>query len=151
MKKFTFAFAIILTLMLTFQPLMADEISNFVDQVFEKLDINKDGIIDKKDIQKYSKSDFELMDTDKDGKISKNEFFEFVCNKSCNQGNCECKNYKNKEDLDYMADYWQRTDRNKDGYISFEEKFEADMDNFVSLDYNGDGKVTRDEVESQMY
>ena len=42
-------------------------------------------------------------------------------------------------------------DTNKDGSISKEEKLGVDLDSFYSLDDNSDGKITRDEVEKQLY
>lgn len=149
MKKIvTIVFLIFISLT---QLATADQEKDFVDEIFRELDINKDGIIDKNDIQKFSKKEFDLMDTNKDGIISKKEFFTFVCDKNCNTGNCECKNYKNKADLDYMVEYWERIDRNSDGNIIFQEKLEADLDNFYSLDFDGNGKITRTEVEAQLY
>lgn len=127
------------------------EPNDFVNQVFAELDANKDGIINKKDIEKFSQREFVLIDINKDNAISKDEFFEFVCDKSCKTGNCECKDYKNKEDLPYLKEYWYRMDTNKDGSISKEEKLGVDLDSFYSLDDNSDGKITRDEVEKQLY
>lgn len=147
-KLFIFAF-----LFFNFCQFVLAEIEpdDFVNQVFAELDVNKDGIINKKDIEKFSQREFVLIDTNKDNIISKEEFFEFVCNKSCKQGNCECKNYKNKEDLFYLKEYWYRIDSNKDDTISREEKLGVDLDSFYSLDYNNDGKITREEVEKQLY
>ena len=127
------------------------EPDDFVNKIFAELDINKDGIINKKDIEKFFQREFILIDTNKDNTISKDEFFEFVCDKSCKSGNCECKDYENKEDLPYLKEYWSRMDSNKDGIISKDEKLKVDLDSFYSLDYNGDGKITRDEVEKQLY
>lgn len=123
----------------------------FVEKVFDELDMNRDNIIDKKDIEKFSSKEFKLMDKNNNNLISKNEFFEFVCTKSCNEGNCECKNYKNKEDLDYLKEYWDRIDANNDGNITAQEKLNADMDSFYSLDSNNDGKLDSTDIEKQLY
>lgn len=149
MKKILFTLFFVFSLF--FQHSIADENDDFVKQVFFELDINRDGIIDKNDIQKYSKKEFTLMDNDKDGIISKEEFFEFVCEKSCKQGNCECKSHANKENLDYLKEYWDRIDKNGDGQINFQEKLDGDLDNFYSLDANADGKITKEEIEAQLY
>lgn len=149
MKKF---FLCLLSFLCLAQPSIADEDPEaFVKKVFEELDMNKDGIINKKDIEKFSKKEFILMDTNSNLLISKNEFFEFVCTKSCNEGNCECKNYKNKEDLEYLKEYWNRIDANGDGNITPEEKLSADMDSFYSLDSNGDNKLDNSDIEKQLY
>lgn len=147
-KLFIFTFLFFSFCQFTFAEIEPDD---FVNKIFAELDINKDGIINKKDIEKFSQREFILIDTNKDNVISKEEFFEFVCDKSCKSGNCECKDYKNKEDLAYLKEYWYRMDSNKDGSISKEEKLGVDLDSFYSLDYDGDGKITRDEVEKQLY
>ena len=123
----------------------------FVKKVFDELDMNRDGIIDKKDINKFSKNEFVLMDKNKNQLISKNEFFEFVCTKSCNEGNCECKDYKKKWDLEYLREYWERIDADNNGNITPEEKLNADMDSFYSLDSNGDNKLDQTDIEKQLY
>lgn len=149
MKKIFFAlFLIYLTLI---QYSIANENEAFVKQIFAELDINHDGIIDKNDVQKFSKKEFKLMDKNNNGIISKTEFFEFVCKKSCEHGNCECESHANKENLDYLSDYWNEIDKNKDNQITFQEKLETDLDNFYTLDTDANGKVTKDEVETQLY
>ena len=150
MKKILISLFIILV---SVQPLIANEEdpAGFVRKVFNELDMNKDNIIDKKDIEKFSSKEFKLMDANKNNLISKNEFFEFVCTKSCNEGNCECKSYKNKEDLDYLKEYWDRIDANADGNITSQEKLNADMDSFYSLDSNNDGRLDDADIEKQLY
>jgi Ca2+-binding EF-hand superfamily protein len=131
---------------------IADEDTGvFVEKVFKELDINRDNVIDKQDIEKFSEKEFKLIDTNKDSIITKNEFFDFVCTKSCNDGNCECRSYNNKEDLDYLKEYWDRIDTNNDGNISYQEKLNADLDSFYSLDSNNDGKLDKADIEKQLY
>ncbi len=149
MKKILFTLFFVFSASLQYS--IADENDDFVKQVFTELDVNRDGIIDKNDIQKFSKKEFKLMDKNKDGVISKEEFFEFVCEKSCKQGNCECKSHANKENLDYLKEYWERTDKNGDGQITFQEKLDGDLDNFYSLDSNSNEKITKEEIEAQLY
>lgn len=129
----------------------ADDARHFADQIFKELDVNKDGTIDKQDIEKFSRSEFNAMDKNKDKVVSKNEFFTFVCDKSCREGNCECKEYRDKENLDYLREYWKQIDKNSDGVITYEEKLEKDLESFYNLDINGDGKITREEIETQFY
>ncbi len=149
MKKILFTLFFIFSIFIQYS--FADENDDFVKQVFTELDMNRDGVIDKKDMQKFSKKEFNLMDKNKDGVVSKEEFFDFVCKKSCKQGNCECESHANKENLDYLKEYWDRIDKNGDGQITFQEKLNSDLDDFYSLDSNGDEKITKDEVEAQLY
>lgn len=129
----------------------ADDVKSFADQIFKELDVNGDGTIDKKDIEKFSKREFHAMDKNGDRVVSKDEFFTFVCDKSCKEGNCECKEYKDKENLDYLREYWKQIDKNSDGVITYEEKLEKDLESFYNLDIDGNGKITREEIETQFY
>lgn len=129
----------------------AESNADFSTRIFNELDMNKDKVIDKNDLQKFSKKEFDASDIDKNGLVSKNEFFEFVCKKSCDSGECECKNYKNKEELSYMKDFWDKTDSNKDGNITFAEKLEDDLNTFYSLDSNGDGKIVKEDLDAQFF
>ncbi len=128
--------------------IVSDENDDFVNQFFKELDINKDGIIDKKDIQKYSKREFELMDTDKNGTVSQIEFFIFVCKKSCTESICNCDP---NSDFSYLQEYYDKVDSNMDGEITYQEKLDSDAEDFYNFDANHNGKITRDEVEAKLY
>ena len=149
MKKILFTLFFVFSTLIQYS--FADENDDFAKRVFTELDMNHDGIIDKNDMQKFSKKEFNLMDKNKDGTVSKEEFFNFVCEKSCKQGNCECQNYTNKESLDYLEEYWDRIDKNDDGQITFQEKLSNDLDDFYNLDADGNGKITKEEIEAQLY
>ncbi len=146
MKKIFFTLLIIFFIPTSFT--IAEENEGFVEQFFKELDMNKDGVITKQDIQKYSKKEFELMDTDKNGKVSQNEFFIFVCKKSCTQDNCDCDI---NSDFSYITEYYYRVDSNNDGEITYQEKLDSDTEDFYNFDLNHDGKITKDEVEAQLY
>ena len=128
-----------------------DSIISKIDKTFEKLDVNKDKVIDETDISEASKNDFELSDKNNDGILSKDEFFERICNESCDNGECECKNYSNKEDLSYMKEYWNIIDSDKNGNISLQEKLQDDLNNFYLLDTDKDGKVYKEDLAAQFY
>ena len=51
----------------------------------------------------------------------------------------------------YIKEFWDVMDKNRDGKITFEEKLDSDMENFFIMDLNGDGIISRDEVEAQLY
>jgi len=148
MKKILLAISFIFQVGL--QHAIAANNQSFSENVFLELDVNHDGIIDKYDIEKYSDNEFELMDTNKDGTVSKDEFFKFVCEKSCKHGNCECKDSTKMDDLEYLNNYFEKVDSNKDGKIDRLEKLNDNLNGFSSLDLDFDGKITREEIETQL-
>ena len=128
-----------------------NEAEDFATMMFNELDLNRDGKVDIKELRKFSLQEFKTIDKNNDGKISKTEFFEFICDKSCRFSNCECKNYKDKSKLDYMQEYWSKIDTNQDGYISFEEKYKVDLEDFQRMDVYNRGTLTKKDFESQLY
>ena len=129
----------------------AGEESEFAKKMMKELDIENKGYAIKKDMEVFSQKEFRAMDINSDGLVSADEFFEYVCEKSCQEGNCECKSYKNKKDIDYMKEYWNRVDKDASGTVTYQEKLESDMETFYGLDYDGDGKITKEEMEAQFY
>lgn len=125
--------------------------NNYLEKYFLELDINKNGRIDKKDIEKFSKNEFNAMDVNKDNILTKEEFFEYICKKNCNKKYCNCGNIAKIDDTEYIKEFWDIMDKNKDNKITFEEKLETDMENFFIMDINGDGIISREEVEAQLY
>ena len=125
--------------------------NNYLEQYFLELDINQNGRIDKKDIEKFSKKEFISMDINKDDILSRDEFFEYICKKNCTKKYCDCKNTLKIDDTEYIKEFWDTMDKNKDGKITFEEKLEADIENFFIMDINGDNIISREEVEAQLY
>lgn len=132
---------------------LQDDYSEFVDKFFSELDVNKDGTIDKKDIQKYSKREFKLIDINKDNIISRAEFYDFVCKKSCiDNVNCDCNNINDSnQNYSYLKEFFDRIDGNNNNEITPEEKIISDINDFYSFDLNNDGKITIDEIETKLY
>lgn len=125
--------------------------NEFINQFFAELDINNDSIIDKKDIKKFSKKEFNMMDKDEDKTVSKNEFFEFICNKNCQKEKCDCLNIDKINDAEYIIELWSKVDKNMNDIINYQEKLEYDLENFYIMDINNDDKITREEVEAELY
>ena len=132
-------------------PAFAEEEKEFARRIMDELDVDKKGYANKKDIEVFSRKEFIAMDKNKNNLVSKEEFFEYVCDKSCKEGNCECKSYKNKQDLSYINEYWNRVDADGNGSINRQEKLANDMETFYNLDYDGNGKITKEEIEAQLY
>lgn len=129
----------------------AEDNHEFVIQFFNEVDINRDGVVDKSDIKKFSKKEFDIMDVNKDNIVSKDEFIQFICNKNCQQAKCNCTNINNIDDKDEILEFWYKLDKNEDDTITYQEKLEYDLENFDIMDINKDGKITIDEVEAQLY
>lgn len=129
----------------------AEDNHEFVIQFFNEVDINRDGVVDKSDIKKFSKKEFDIMDVNKDNIVSKDEFIQFICNKNCQQEKCNCTNINNIDDKDEILEFWYKLDKNEDDTITYQEKLEYDLENFYIMDINKDGKITIDEVEAQLY
>ena len=129
----------------------AEDNHEFVIQFFNEVDINRDGVVDKSDIKKFSKKEFDIMDVNKDNIVSKDEFIQFICNKNCQQEKCNCTNINNIDDKDEILEFWYKLDKNEDDTITYQEKLEYDLENFYIMDINKDEKITIDEVEAQLY
>ena len=146
MKKIIFVSFFLFGLITNFA--LAEENDGFVAQFFKELDINKDGIIDKRELQRHSKKEFNLMDTDKNNIISKREFFVFICKKSCTEADCKCEE---ATDFSEINEYFDIIDVNHDGEITYQEKLSSDTEEFHNFDANHDGKIKKEEVEAKLY
>lgn len=151
-------FTIIFVLFLTKSPMAleiidkdATETENLATRMFNELDLNKDGKITLEEMKAFSQREFKIMDKKNKEKILREEFFEFSCDKSCRYGNCECKEYKDKSKLDYMQQYWNRLDRDSKGYITVEDKYRSDLEDFATMDTQRKGYLTKKDFESQFY
>ena len=137
-------FILILTIFIA-NILYADYFNSFI----KRIDFNGDGKVSKQEMEQYSLLEFKKADTNKDNKLNKNEFYSYVCQNSCDFGNCMCKNVKdnNFENLQYFKDYWDRINKDKNKYISINEKLDNDMNDFLNLDMNLDNFLTEKELK----
>ena len=125
--------------------------SIYLEQYFLELDINKNGQIDKKDIERFSKNEFNEMDKNNDNILTKKEFFTYICKNNCIKDYCNCTNIKNIDDTEYIKEFWDKMDKDGNGKITFQEKLNFDIENFLIMDINGDGVISRSEAEAQLY
>lgn len=123
----------------------------YLEQYFLELDINKNGQIDKKDIEKFSKNEFDKMDINNDNILTKEEFFLYICKNNCIKDYCNCTNITNIDDTEYIKEFWDKMDKDGNGKITFQEKLDSDIENFFIMDINGDGVISRSEAEAQLY
>lgn len=111
------------------------------DKLFDRLDKNKDGFIDKDEAPPRLKERFDQVDTNKDGKISKEEFKQAmtVLQKLGGAGR-----QRNPDAL------FDRLDKNKDGFIDKSEAPERMQKRFDQIDTDKDGKISREEFKRAM-
>jgi hypothetical protein len=95
---------------------------------FSKADKNNDGYITKDEFESHIKSKFDEYDKNKDGKIDANEF-------GANKNPEALKEFK------FM-------DRNSDGFVNSDEFYRAALQKRDQLDFNRDGKISREEYNS---
>ena len=113
---------------------------------FDKIDVNKDGVIDRTDHEARAKQRreerFSAADADKDGKLSRAEF-EAADSKRREQGH--------ERFHAHAAERFAAADANKDGKLSRDEvKANPRMaEHFDRLDANRDGFLGKDELPSR--
>lgn len=104
---------------------------NYENKMFSKYDKNQDGFVDKNEYFAVSSSRFERADTNNDGKVSKEEA----------QNTFIAKIFPEK-----IETWFNETDLNKDGYISYKEMKQKSKNEFLAQDINNDGKLSKEEM-----
>jgi Ca2+-binding EF-hand superfamily protein len=106
---------------------------------FERVDLNKDGVISKEEMVVYRHRRFTEIDANGDGTITREEFMAYsVRPKPASATSSDAR----------KAKYFDRLDANKDGVISGEEWDQVAEKQFAALDADKDGKVTKEEIAS---
>jgi hypothetical protein len=95
---------------------------------FTKADKNNDNYITKDEFESHIKSKFSEYDTNKDGKIDMEEFG-------------AKKSPEALKEFTFM-------DRNGDGFVNADEFYKAALQKREDLDFNRDGKISREEYNS---
>lgn len=115
----------------------AERRQEMINMIFERADTNKDGAIDRAEMEAAKKARFAAMDADGDGSISLDEMKASAAARSA----------------DRAERRFQRMDANGDGALDEAELVSArgrrhNLDEmFNRLDADDDGKVTREEAE----
>lgn len=104
-------------------------VSFAADDAFNRADTDKNGMIDKTELQQILTDKFKQYDKNNDGYIDKEEFNAI-------------KNPAAKKELKYI-------DKNKSGKIDLKEFNKAGSDRFDIYDYNRDGNISREEFYSK--
>ncbi len=113
-------------------------------QLFDKLDLDKNGKISKDEAMKSNNErftgNFDRIDTNKDGNVSREEL-----KNSKNQVNTTAQTQKSKESN-------PKLDANNDGKISHDEAYKSGnqyyINNFEKLDTNKDGFISKEEKQA---
>ena len=95
----------------------------------KKMDSNRNGIIEKKEMEAFAEKRFQKKDKNKDGVIAEEEMH-----------SCNCLRKRKKEKF-------QEIDTNKDGKISKEEMLSRFRKKFLEMDSDGNGSITKEEVK----
>jgi Ca2+-binding EF-hand superfamily protein len=101
---------------------------------FDRLDLNKDGVITRAELAETAERLVARLDADRDGYITRAEFMQFQDRLARRRGNA----------------LFKRLDANRDGAISMAEAAAAPrlQRGFALLDANGNGRVTRAEYDA---
>lgn len=119
---------IAVALLLSFAVLLLAGNVKAAPDTFDRVDTNKDGYITKDEFESHIKSRFKEYDTNKDGKIDADEFG-------------VKKNPEAVKEFGYM-------DKNKDGVVNAEEFYRAALQRRDQMDLGSDGKLSREEYNS---
>lgn len=122
------------------------------DELFGKLDLNKDGFVTPDEVQPSQQALYErlLRNADKDGdkKLSKEEFQSGLRPDDAPRqplvGGQPPPGRRGEGPFD-PREFFSRLDANKDGKLSKEEMPERMRENFARLDANSDGSVSQEE------
>ena len=107
------------------------EAGGFVGYMFDKIDDNSDGFVDKKEYMAFSEERFEKFDDNSDGNVTRSEFNES----------------RFAEFAPAMAqDIFERYDINKDGVVTKEEMLQKEESNFAEMASAHTDKITKDEM-----
>lgn len=100
--------------------------------IMKRVDLNQDGKVTREEMASHSSKRFEKLDTNKDGSLTEDEIRSQM---------------KRKADRRAKR-IVRRTDTNKDGQVSRQEYFDHADKRFSRIDANGDGTITKDEMDS---
>jgi Ca2+-binding EF-hand superfamily protein len=117
------------------------------DKLFDRLDKNKDGFIDKDEAPEKFKERFDKLDTNNDGKISKEEFKQAMAARQRRQGNKGGQPQPGAGNGDAL---FERLDKNKDGFLDKDEATDRLKERFDKLDTNKDGKISKEEFQQAL-
>ncbi len=109
----------------------------------ERIDLNKDGILQQKEVKAGIQSKFDEMDLDKDSLISKKERKKAIAV-------IKKKNRKSDTQLSdqRLNDRMNNIDANKDGVISVGEYSSHSGDRFQKMDKDKDGAINKKEFRT---
>lgn len=107
-------------------------------KAFEKLDANKDGAVDREELEQQRARAFQRFDTNKDGAIDRAEVDALVKKREARGG----------RGSDRVAKQFQAADKDRDGRVTKAEFLDKMPPWFARADANRDGKVTRQELDA---
>ena len=110
---------------------------NFADATFERLDTNRDSVVDRRELDDARARQFARMDRDGNGYIAGSEIAELRADRPDRGG---------RRGRRGGGDPVARMDRDGDGRVSVAE-FRGPTEMLERADFDGDGRITRREFE----
>jgi Ca2+-binding EF-hand superfamily protein len=122
------------------------EVERRVNDIFERMDANKDGKISRAEARNFIAQNFDLIDTNKDGYIDRDELRRMVARNLAMGGGKPGAGGPAAQGPDFDA-----LDRNADGRLTRDElKGTPYADKFDEIDTNKDGKIDKKEFAAYL-
>ncbi len=120
-------------------PHLGGQSRGFLNDLMDRVDTNKDGVVTQQEIEAFHKQRFVAADANGDGTLTQDEFLTAESRDDVRRQTRQSR----------MTNMFQSLDQNGDGLLNQAEAQTMATERFKRLDTNGDGKITQDEVQAK--